>query len=382
MNSILDDQNKIVDIDTEGMCKIVDRFPEQCQDAINISRSLTIPKKIKIANQSYLKYGDPKNILVVGMGGSAIGGDLLKDWLRDSLPIPIEVCRTHHLPAYVDENTLVLAVSYSGNTVETLNAYLDAIKRKCMTFAFTSGGLLLEFSTKLGVPVLKLPTGYPPRSAIAYLFFPLISVLDKLKLINRIEGEVNEAITVVTKIRDEINPEVPVSRNLSKTIATEMGGHIPCVCGFDFFESVALRMKTQFNENSKILAKVESFPELNHNVVVGWVGQKDLTSNFFVILLRDEQETEEMRTRIDTTKKLVFEMSGSKVFEIRAKGKGRLAKMLSTMYVGDFASIYLAILRRVNPTPVSIIDKLKGYLEQKANKSEELRNVFEGVMAV
>jgi len=381
MGSILDDLKIIADIDREGMCKIVGCFPEQCEDAITISRGLTIPREVKITDKVSIKYGRPRNIIVAGMGGSAIGGNLLKDWLRDTLPISIEVCRGYHLPAYADEETLVLVVSYSGNTEETVSACLDAIEKRCMTVVVTSGGLLQEFSEEFGVPLVRLPRGYPPRSAVAYLFFPLASSLEKLRLIHPIEEEVKEAVAVVAELRDEVRPETPVPLNPSKRLAIGLEGSIPFVCGFDLYESVALRMKTQLNENSKTPAKAEFFPELNHNEAVGWTGLKSLTRSFSVVLIRDDQEPVEIKTRMDVTRRLIFEEGAKDVLEIRARGRSRLARMFSAMYVGDFASIYLAVLYEVDPTPVAIIDELKRQLEEKLKKGRELSERFERLRA-
>ena len=373
---ILDDLKTIDSIDREGMCRIVEHFPEQCKEAIKIAEALTLPKKVKISDKAQIRYEKPANIIVAGMGGSAIGGNLLKDWLRNRLPIPVEVCRGYNLPAYADDKTLVLVVSYSGNTEETLSMYLETVEKRCMTVAVTSGGLLQEFSEKLGVPLVRLPSGYPPRSVVAYLFFPLVYSLEKLKLINPAE-EVEEAVEVVTKLRDEVKPDTPVSRNPSKRLAIGLKDGIPFVCGFGLYEGVALRIKTQFNENSKIPAKVEYFPELNHNEIAGWTGFRELTRNFSVIIIRDDQEEPEIKTRIDVTRNLIFDEGAKEVLEIQAKGRGRLARMLSAMYIGDFASIYLAILNRIDPTPLAIIDELKKRLEEKVDKADELNKKLE-----
>jgi glucose/mannose-6-phosphate isomerase len=335
-----------------------------------------IPKKVNISNNLNIRYKRPKNIIIAGMGGSAIGGDLLKDWLRNELQVPIEVCRNYHLPAYAGKETLVLAVSYSGNTEETLSAYLEAVHKQCMTVAFTSGGLLQKFSQELGVPFLRLPSGYPPRGAIAYLLFPLMASLKRFKLIHTDEEEIKEAVAVVTDVSGEVKPSTPTALNPSKRLAIGLKGSIPFVCGFDFYESVATRMKTQFNENSKVPAKTEHFSELNHNETVGWTGSTDLPRNFSIVLIRDEQEPIEIRTRVDFTRSLVLDRSAERVLEVRARGKGRLARMLSVMYVGDFASIYLAILYGVDPTPVLIVDELKRKLEEKTNKTMELMERF------
>ncbi|MFH0896747.1 MAG: SIS domain-containing protein, partial [Candidatus Bathyarchaeota archaeon] len=258
--------------------------------------------------------------------------------------------------------------------------YLEAMERGCMTVSFTSGGLLQEFSKELGVPLVRLPAGYPPRSAIAYLFFPLVISLERLNLINP-RNELNEVVEVVKKLRDEIRAETPLHLNSSKKLAVGLEGSIPFICGFDFYESIAIRLKTQFNENSKTPAKAESFPELNHNETVGWTGLKALTKNFSIILIRDSREETEIKTRIDVTRRLVFDRGAKNVLEIQTRGTSKLARMFSAMYIGDFASIYLALLYGIDPTPVAVIDELKRELGSKVNKSIELKEKLESVKA-
>jgi len=381
MSTILDDFVKIKAVDKSDMCSILLKLPEICEDAIKRAERFTIPDEVKITDNLTIKYQKPKKILVVGMGGSAIGGDLLKDWLRETLPIPIDVCREYSLPAYADEETLVLVSSYSGNTEETLSMFLEALEKRCMTISITSNGSLLDFNETLDLPFVKLPTGYPPRSAIPYLFFPLVISLKKLGILSGVNGEIREAITVLKQVREEIKPENPTLQNIAKQIANGVKGSIPFVCGFGFYRSIALRIKTQFNENGKTPAKSETFPELNHNETVGWTGFRELTKNFCVILIRDNREPLEIRTRIDVTRKLVFDSGAKNVLEIYARGVAKLARMLSVMYIGDFASVYLGVLYGFDPTPVKIIDELKLQLGKKMNKAEELKDKFRDMLS-
>jgi glucose/mannose-6-phosphate isomerase len=362
------------------MLTILENLPDYCSDAIERADRLDIPKIIRISEKRSIRYRKPKKIIVVGMGGSAIGGHILKDWLRSSIPIPIEVCQRYDLPAYADSETLVFATSYSGNTEETLTCFLEAVERECMVICISSNGLLQEFSEKLGLPLVRVPGGIPPRSALPFLFFPLVISLKKLQVLTDIDGEIAEAIQVLRAIRVELQPEHPLSKNLAKKMAQGIQGTIPFISGFDFYRSVTLRMKTQFNENSKTPAKIEVFPELNHNETVGWTGKKNLTEKFSVILIRDFDEPLELKTRIEVTRQLVFEKGAANVFELWARGKGKLAKMLSTIYVGDYSSIYLAILYGINPTPVTIIDELKRQLREKVDKSSILKRNLEALM--
>jgi glucose/mannose-6-phosphate isomerase len=306
------------------------------------------------------------------MGGSAIGGDLLKGWVRDRFNSPIEVCREYHLPKYAGPNTLVIAISYSGNTEETLNSFVEAVERGCMTFSISSGGLLEKFNHTLGLPHMRVPSAFPPRSALPYLFFPPIALLQKLGALSNFDVELAEAISTLKNIREEICAASPSETNPSKKLAIDIEGLIPMVCGFGPFEAVANRIKTQFNENSKTPAKAEFFPEMNHNETLGWSGLRKLTKTFGVVLIRSNDEPPEIRTRIEVTRELVPNDGAGKVVEIWAKGLGRLGKMLSAMYVGDFASIYLGILYGIDPTLISVIDNLKNRLGERLNRAAEL----------
>jgi glucose/mannose-6-phosphate isomerase len=367
---ILDDVQAIKSIDRMNMRGIQLKFPDNAEDAIKRAETLRIPKSLKIGKYT-IHYRQPEKILVLGMGGSAIGGELLRGWLRKCSPIPIEVNRDYHLPAYADTNTLVFAVSYSGNTEETLSGFVEAVNRKCMIVGISSGGVLEKFCRSLKVPFLKLPSGMPPRSALPYLFFPLVLILKKFGVASKMK-EIKEALIVLRQLREEIKPEIPTSQNPSKQLASQLYGGIPIIYGFREYSSVAMRIKTQFNENSKIPAKYEEFPELNHNETVGWEGPRKLTKLFNVILIRDPNEPPEIRTRIEITKKLTLKRKAGKILEIYPKGKTTLAKMLSTLYIGDFASVYLAILYGIDPTPTEIINKMKHELKKKSDVTTPL----------
>lgn len=359
MVTVLDDQEKIREVDKSHMLNHLAKTPDYCRDAIYRTEQTKVPKKVK-----------PKNIVIVGMGGSAIGGEILKDWLRDELPIPIEVNRDYTLPAYVDKDTLVFANSYSGNTEETLSSFLAALRRKCTTIAITSGGQLEVFCRELHVPHVTIPSGLPPRVAVPYLFFPLPVLLEKMGILSNVGDELEEAIQVFGRVSKANSPDIPAEDNMAKRLATKIMDTVPVVYGFRQYGAVAHRFKTQFNENSKYLSKHDVFPELNHNETVGWEAPESLTKNHSVILIRDPEEPLELRNRIDTTKSLVFSRA-KKMHEITAEGNKKLAKMFSVLCIGDYASIYLAVLQNKDPTPVKIIDKVKKELAKKSNMKEK-----------
>jgi len=266
----------------------------------------------------------------------------------------------------------VFVVSYSGETEEALSMFLDAIKRNCMTFCISSGGKLLEFAEKLKLPYLRVPSGIPqPRAALPYLFLPLPILLEKLGLISDVSSEISEAVKILERVKRENLPENLLSDNLSKKLALGINGTVPVIYGFGIYRAVAQRYKQEFNENSKIPAKWDFFSELNHNEIVGWEAVKELAKRFSIIFIRDKDEPEEIHERIEATKELICEES--KTFEVWSVGESELSKMLSAIYIGDLTSLYLAILRDVDPSPVKTIALLKEKVKQSGVKEKILR---------
>lgn len=349
-------------IDKSDMLSFCTDAPKHYEEAARIAKKLSV------------SYSKPQTIVIAGMGGSAISGELLKDWARDKITIPIEVSRDYSLPAYANKNTLVLVTSYSGETEESLSAFLDATKRKCMTVCISSGGSLREFAEKLGVPHLRVPTGMAPRATLPYLFMPLPIVLEKIGLVSDVTPELSATIDALKRVSAANAPAVPLEDNFSKSLAADICGTVPVVYGFGFYRAVAQRLKTQFNENSKVPAKWEVFPELNHNEIVGWEQHSKLTKNFSVILIRDKAEPVEVRSRIEATKTLMT-TAVSKTLEVWTQGETALAKMLSTICIGDFTSVYLAILRKIDPTPVKTIALLKEQVQRTGVKEKIIREL-------
>jgi len=351
--SLLEDVEKVGKVDKSNMISY-------CVDA-----SRHYVESARAAQRISLEYPKPKNIIIAGLGGSAIGGELLKDWAREKTLVPIEVNREYNLPGYANKNTLVVVVSYSGETEESLGAFLDAVRRKCMIYCVSSGGSLLEFAEKLGVPHLRVAAGIPPRAALPHLFLPLLVCLEKLQMVSGVSEELSETVKLLARISAGNSPERSTEDNPAKTLALDINGTVPVVYGFGIYRGVAQRFKQQFNENSKMPAKWEYFSELNHNEIVGWEESGKLGPCFSTIFIRDKNEPDEIRARIETTMKLMQPM---KMFEVWSQGKSSLARMLSTILVGDFVSVYLAILRGVDPTPVKTISLLKEKMKQSKTK--------------
>ncbi len=371
--SILDRIDEIKKIDVSDMLGHCIKTPWYSRDVVEWVERIELPAKVDLSQKVSIKYRKPRHIVISGMGGSAIGGEILKDWLRDELPIPIDISNDYALPAYTDRDTLVFAVSHSGETEETLSSFVDGLRKRCMIVSITSGGHLLSFSKKLNLPFVQIPEGLPPRAAIPYLFFPLPILLEKIGVLSNVKGEIDEAIGVMKSFGEANSPKVPVKDNVAKKLALELMGSVPVVYGFKQYNVVAHRLKTQFNENSKVVSRYDVFPELNHNEVVGWEAPEALTKCFSVIIIRDRDETAEIRRKIEATKSLALK-GVKKVLEIYASGDGKLARMFSVLHLGDFVSIYLAILQGKDPTPVKTISAIKEELKKGFSVVDEVED--------
>jgi glucose/mannose-6-phosphate isomerase len=351
---VLDDLPRMLEIDKSNMMTFCTNSAEQYKASA------------KNAERIDLNYPKPRNVIIAGMGGSAIGGEILKDFTRGKAKKPIEISREYTLPSYADKNSLVVLASYSGDTEETLSALVDAVNRGCMIFCLSSGGKLIQYARKLNLPHLQVQAGMPPRGALPHMLIPLLKCLERTKLIPSFSEEFSEALNVLHEVSDENQPAVPSDENEAKKLALNLFGLTPAVYGFGIYRGVALRYKQQFNENAKVPAKWEYFSELNHNETMGWESAGDLAKRFGVVFLRDEAEPVEIRSRIETTKELM--QSSVKMFEVWTEGKGNLAKMLGTILLGDFASVYLALLRGVDPTPVKTVSVMKERIEKNGVK--------------
>jgi glucose/mannose-6-phosphate isomerase len=347
----IDSKPVYTEIDPKGMTKLVLGLPEQCEHALAIAKSAELPEIAK-----------PENLLILGMGGSAIGGDLLRMLLEREVGIPIAVNRDYLIPAYVGKGSLVVASSYSGNTEETLSGYDQAKARGAQILVIASGGKLVERAKADGFPAIIIPGGMSPRAMIGYSFVPLYVVLQRIGVLADKSADFAEMVATLRAVRDDLNPDVPVDSNPAKKLALQVYGKIPVIHGSCSWKAVvATRWKGQINENSKALAYHNTYPELNHNEIVGWESPVDLLKVTEIINLRDEHDLPQIQKRIDVTK-LVSSKVMAGVSDIWARGESDLARMFSLIYIGDFLSLYLALAYGNDPTPVKSIDFLKGEL--------------------
>ena len=295
-----------------------------------------------------------RRVTVVGMGGSAIAGEVLAAWLGAERGLPLEVVKDSVLPAWVGDGDLVVAVSYSGNTLETLAATREAVVRGCDLVGLSSGGTLGDLCRGRGYPFGALPAGLQPRAAFGTLLGALAGLHDA-----NVHGEVRQAAEIVRDLGRPLGPSVAAARNPAKKLAQKLRGRTPIVYATPTYAPVARRWQTELNEMAKVLAWASVLPEADHNELVGWDG--DATAKRFApVFLRDPAEAEDHARMMDVTRDLIKRRT--KVEEVRAKGPSLLSRMLSTVQLGDFTSVYLAVLRKVDPTPVAVIAKLKDRL--------------------
>ncbi len=354
---ILDRRERFKKIDSKDMLGLIMNFPSQCERAISIAR------KTKIHN-----FKRPNNIVFTGLGGSAIGADLVRSYLSGGKRMPIFVNRDYSLPDFVGRDTLLFACSYSGNTEETLSAYQEAGRRKSKRMVISSGGRLARLADKDNIPLVKMPAddSMPPRAALGYSFFIPLLLLAKMHLIPSAQAAALQTIRDLKKLRDEeIGPEIKTQNNLAKQLAERIYGNFPIIYGAaHHIDAVVTRWRTQLAENAKWLSSSHLFPEMNHNEIVGWENPQELLERFLVIVLRDKADHPRIKSRMDITRSIINKVAKDTI-EVSSIGKSLLSRIFSLIYIGDMVSFYLAVLNGVDPTPIKRIDYLKAKLKEK-----------------
>ena len=345
------DKTTIESYDNDNMLKLLLEFPEQCLTAGGIAEKFDVP----------VEYRNTTNIVIAGMGGSAIGGDLARVIFSAQSPVPIIVNRNYTIPKFIDDKTLFIGASYSGDTEETLSAFKAAHEKGAKLLAITSNGELERLAIKVRAPHLIIPVGLPPRASLGYFFIPLLSIISRLGFAPNFDlnADLAESIKLLSEMANEFSPEKECS--LPKKLANKLHNHIPIIYASQDLDAVAIRWKGQLCENSKTLAYHSVFPEMNHNEIEGWLHPEELTRRCQVVMLRAEFDHKRTQKRMDITECLIKKHTAG-ITRVEPRGKSLLARLLSLIYIGDFTSFYLAILNKINPTPVDRIGKLKNSL--------------------
>jgi glucose/mannose-6-phosphate isomerase len=348
----LDDLREIERVDVSSMRKLLEAFPDQLREADGIGAAL------KLSREPYSAAG---NIVFTGLGGSAIGADVIKDCVRSTIRVPIFVNRNYTLPAFVSKQTLLVVSSYSGNTEETVAAYREGRGRGAHCVTMSSGGEVEKMARSFGDPHIKIPGSYPPRVALGFSVIPCLHLLDKLGFIPFRRSDFDETVRLLESMRPSLAPSQN-GRNEAKELALLFFRRYPLFySASEHFEAAALRWRGQIAENGKALASHHVLPEMNHNEIVGWEEPKDILRNCVAVFLRDKEEHPRVQTRMGITRDLVAKR-GAETREVWSRGESLLARIFSLIYLGDFASFYLAVLYGVDPTAVKVIDFLKSEL--------------------
>ncbi len=349
--------DRIAKFDQSNMLDLILHFRDQVKDAVGIG------KKAKFSQPGQ----QISHILVVGMGGSAIGGNILQKLFTASGTVPCNVIRDYRIPAWANQNTLVVVSSFSGNTEETVSAYESAISKGCSLVVCSSGGKVLQMAQKEKHPFVQIPGGRPPRTALGYLLFPVLVQFVKWGMIKSSLIDYTELFTLLDEMAEENDPRNP-DESVAMETAKACMQHIPIFYTSSEMTVIGMRWKGQICENSKILAYNNVFPEMNHNEIAGWqrAAAMELNDKLSVFFLRDRDDHPRVQKRMNIVRELISQ-SRTPVHQIDSHGETLLTRMFSLIYLADFVSFNLAMLCGEDPTPIKNIDYLKSSLAQDTN---------------
>ncbi|HEY7874417.1 MAG TPA: bifunctional phosphoglucose/phosphomannose isomerase [Actinomycetota bacterium] len=350
----LDDLDRLARLDSEGVLGMIEQFSDQIRQGWELG----------LATPSLPDATGVDSIVVLGMGGSGVSGDVVQSVIEPRLPLSFRVIKSYGpLPEAIGRSSLVFAVSYSGNTEETLAAFEEAHSRGARAVAICSGGELAERAAAYGVAHVAIPPGRQPRASLGYLMLPILAVLQKVGLVPNADADVEEAIAVTASLGERCDRARSVSENPAKDLALRIEGKVPVVYGsYGPTATAAQRFKCDLNEYAKTPAFWNFIPELDHNEIVGWNRLAEMTRHNFVgVLLRDVEEPERIARRFEVTRSLI-EDHLAEVVEVTAEGRSPLARVLSLIMLTQLGAIYLGLAYGVDPGPVDAIDKLKAEL--------------------
>lgn len=294
-------------------------------------------------------------IVISGLGGSAISGDLLKNFLKDELQVPVLVNRNYFLPSFADEKTLLIASSYSGNTEETISSFNDAVNKDCKVICISTGGKLEKLASEKSVPFIRLQKGFQPRYALGLSFFTLLKIFEKLKFINDQSEIVNKVILLWKKRAEEYSSE----DNQAILIAQQLIGFIPVIySASDYTNSVGYRLKSQINENSKLHAFHHEFPEMNHNEIIGWESHQQKSLHTKVIYILDETYHPQIKKRFKIVSEFI-KKSEVEIISLESLEKDFKVRIMDLIFLADWISFYLGVFRGFDPSEIEYINLLK-----------------------
>ncbi len=349
----LDDQNIYAALDPSRLGERIAALPGQCGEAWQQISQAELPGFPQPQNQ----------VVICGMGGSAIAGDLAADLAQAQGGLPITVVRDFRLPFKPDNRTLVIACSYSGETLETLSLFQEAVKARSAVVAITSGGTLAGLATESGAPVLPVATKGEPRNAVGYNLMLLLGLLNRLGLVETRESDVQSAIEAARQHVARIEPDRPAESNTAKQIALELHGKVPLIYGGGIFRGMARRWKTQFNENAKVWAFFEAIPELLHNSVEAYPEWADSGLPLTALILQPNTAPEESSGHYEVLAELLRRHTVPHRVLMGGDGS-QLVQLLNMLVLGDYVSYYLAMLKGVDPSETPSLQEAKRLLSE------------------
>lgn len=352
--NVLDDVSAYARIDPGGTRTLIRDLPRQCRAAWREAQALELPPE----------YRDVDKVVILGMGGLVIAGDLLRSLAALESPAPVFVHRDYGLPRLVDGRTLLIAMSYSGDTEETVSAFEKGLRTDARKVVTTVGGRLLALARSSGVPAFVFDYESTVRGALGYGLMPLLAIMEKAGVLAGKAAEVEEAVAVMEGMIGRIGEDVPLACNPAKQLAARLEGRLPVVYGAAVMAAVAFRWKTQLNENSKVWAAWEELPEANHNAIVGFGLPREIASRTSAVFLRAPALHPRILLRYEFTRQALTE-AGVANEVVDAEGGGPLAQMMSAVLFGDYVSLYLAVLAGVDPSPTTIIADLKRWMAER-----------------
>ena len=344
----LDDYPNFAQLDSQNMLAEIDGLPDQLRVAWEMGQGLPLPTK-----------GGIQQVLIAGMGGSAIGADLLAAYLTPDCPLPLVVHRNYGLPGWArGPQTLVIACSHSGDTEETISAFKGAQANGCRLMVICTGGKLAREAAGAGVPAWIFGHTGQPRAAVGYSFGLLLAAAWRLGLAPDPSQELAEAVRAMRAQQEGLRAEVPVVHNPAKRMAGQLVGRWVTIFGADVLEPVARRWKGKINELAKAGAQFDSLPEADHNTVAGVSNPEKVMGEIMALFLRAPSYQEDIQLRVDLTKKILM-LEGLNTDFIDAQGEARLAHQWTALHCGDYVAYYLAMAYEVDPTPIPAIEGFK-----------------------
>ena len=362
---VLDNPQTVQELDKSSVLESTSLLPDQIEQAWEEVFKIDIP---------LTKLEKVKNIVVAGMGGSALGAGIIDSLSFEALDVPLEIIKGYHLPAYADKNSLAIISSYSGNTEETVSCCLEAMRRKCQVFAITTGGQLADLAkkNKLSAYIFRARhnPSRQPRMGLGYSITAQLAILSRCKLIRLSEAQIAEAVNFLKQMAPSVTFDVPSQKNIAKKTALSLRNKAVVLVSSEHLIGATHAFKNMLNENSKVFAVRFSVPEMNHHLLEGLAHPAENKQLLKFLFLESAMYDPEIKKRLKITQNVV-EKNGIPCLTLKINGRTRLTQVFETIYLGEFISCYLSFLYDTDPAPIPWVDYFKSSLEKysKAKQS-------------